>query len=285
MLDRSVLFLPMRFDPPPRLSMATDTFDHPAFAGHAPWRALLDGREWPAIAALNDAITVRHVDTGRGLAFVDAAQVDDAHYEARIHATGQIATRTDNWHDLFNALVWARCPAIKSALNQRQAADLARVGPQTRTRGQQALTHFDEAGIVVVLNDPALIQAWDRHDWTTLFLTHREAWRDGRILWCLVGHAVLEHALDPAMWLVAKALVFDAGDVPMAGIDRGAIDLRTAALLREAEGLDDPQQLRPLPISGIPGWRAGPQDAAFYRDGPCFRPRREHRRYPPPSRW
>lgn len=275
----------MRFDPPPRLSLAPDTFDHPVFADHAPWRALLEGPAWPGIAALNDAITVRHADTDREIVFVDASNVGGEHYESRVHASGQVATRADNWHDLFNAIAWARCPAIKSALNRRQVEDLARVGTGTRTRAQQALAHFDEAGIVVMLRDLPLLDAWDQHDWTTLFFTEREAWHDGRIRWCVVGHALLEHALDPAMWLVAKALVFDARDASAMAIDRGAIDRRTAALLHLVDGLHDPQQLRPLPVSGIPGWHAQAQDAAFYRDAPCFRPRREHRRYPPPSPW
>lgn len=275
----------MRFVPPPRHCLPSNAFDQPVFADHRPWRGLLEGPEWPDLTMVNEAISARHADTGDAITFVDAAHVDGEHYESRIFSSGQVATRTGNWHDLFNALAWARCPAIKSALNRRQVDDLAVVGPRTRTRAQQALTHFDEAGIVVVLHDAAVLAAWDRHDWTTLFLAHHEAWHDGRIQWCLVGHAVLEHALDPAMWLVAKALVFDAGDVPTAALERAAIDHRTASLLHAGDGLNDPQQLRPLPVSGIPGWRAQVQDAAFYRDAPCFRPRREHRRYPPPSRW
>ena len=40
-------------------------------------------------------------------------------------------------------------------------------------------------------------------------------------------------------------------------------------------------ELRPLPLSGIPGWHAG-QDARFHREATCFKPLRPGRVYPPP---
>ena len=35
-------------------------------------------------------------------------------YESRIAETGEIATRENNWHDLFNALVWLSFPAPRA---------------------------------------------------------------------------------------------------------------------------------------------------------------------------
>lgn len=276
----------MRFLSPAR-PVPRYIFEHPVFADHAGWRDWLDDDAWPDIADISDRLSpLRHVDTGLTLSFVDQVQAGDdgRHYEARIHDTGIVATRANNWHDLFNALAWKRCTAIKSALNLRQVQDLAQVGPRARTRAQHALTHFDEAGIVVVMRDAAALRAWDEHDWPGLFLDHREAWLDGRIQWLLVGHAVLEHALDPAMWLVAKALVFDATDV-VGTVDAAVVDTRAASVMRNGDCLRDPQELRPLPVSGIPGWRSVIQDAAFYRDAPCFQARREGRRYPAPLPW
>jgi Protein of unknown function (DUF3025) len=278
----------MRFQSPARSDVAAHTFTHPVFAGHAPWSDLIVGKDWPDTDRLNARLgPLRHGLTGRNLTFVDqsTAQADGRHYEARIHSDGVIATRTDNWHDLFNALAWARCPAIKSALNQRQVDDLARVGASQRTRAQHALTHFDEAGTVLAVADAALLTGWDAHDWPGLFLDHREAWRDGRVRILMVGHAVLEHALDPAMWLVAKALVFDASDLPGVELGDQALDARAGAAIADGTWLRDPQELRPLPVSGIQGWRDARQDAAFYRDAPCFQPRRDGRSYPPPLPW
>ncbi|MEO6364534.1 MAG: DUF3025 domain-containing protein [Luteimonas sp.] len=46
--------------------------------------------------------------------------------------------------------------------------------------------------------------------------------------------------------------------------------------------LVDPQDLRPLPLSGIPGWNLANEGQDFYREAACFRPLREGRTYPLP---
>ena len=60
------------------------------------------------------------------------------------------------------------------------------------------------------------------------------------------------------------------------------IDEWIAAAIAAGRCLGDPQELRPLPLSGIPGWHRQAQDAGFYRDQPCFRPVRAGRIYPGP---
>lgn len=274
----------MRFVAPARADVPSTCFDQPIFAALSAYRDLLAAPRWPDIATLDARLApLRHRQTGAPLQLVAQDAIDDGcHYEARIHAAGRIATRADNWHDLFNALCWARFPAIKSALNARQAADLARVGPGRRTRAQDALTQFDEAGAVVVLRDDALLAAWDAHDWESLFLGARCAWGDGRADLHVFGHALYEHALEPALLPVAKALVFLAPartDVRATSAD---VDALAAEAIVSGAWLVDPQELRPLPLVGLPGWHGRVQDAAFYRELPCFRPRRADRRYPTP---
>lgn len=225
-----------------------------------------------------------HQSTGKSLSFVaqESLAADPTHYETRIFQRGEIATRSDNWHDLLNALIWKKFPAIKSALNTLQAESVARVGSQRRTREQDALTQFDEAGAVLVLRDRALLALWDAHDWPGLFLRQREAWRDGRISLAIFGHAVLEHALLPDILLVAKTLVFVADEADPANDTDADIDVRTAEAIAGHRYLHDPQQLRPLPLSGIAGWHRSAQDGGFYRDTPCFRPLRPGRLYAAP---
>jgi hypothetical protein len=46
--------------------------------------------------------------------------------------------------------------------------------------------------------------------------------------------------------------------------------------------LNDPQELRPLPVSGVPGWHANTGDESFYTAAPCFQPLRAGRTYPAP---
>jgi hypothetical protein len=214
---------------------------------------------------------------------------DGLHYETRIAERGIVATRERCAHDVFNALVWLRHVRLKRALNARQAADIRVVGPKRRTRGQCALTHFDEAGAIVWLADPALLPLWDAHDWPALFVRERAAWGT-RIALTVVGHALIEHVCDGLAWPVAKALVarVPAGTPMRAGggallVHWPAAEALLAAAIADGRLLADPLELRPLPLAGIPGWLAGRVDEAFFRDAPCFRPRREGRRYPPPA--
>jgi len=278
----------MRFVAPARESIDPAVFTRPPLSQWAQFGALLQGPDWPGVAALN-----RHahdVAIGKMPHFGAAAQHmprfvaqttellrDGLHYETRIAERGAIATRERNWHDLLNALIWLRYPALKTALNARQCAEIARIGAKQRSRAQCALTHFDEAGIVVGLRDARLLALWDAHDWHGLFWRERAAWSDGRIEVDVFGHALLEHALKPQQLLVGKALVAMRQSVK----GENSTSCVAAAVAR-AELLNDPQELRPLPLSGIPGWHGETAREAFYRDAPCFRPLREGRRYAQP---
>ncbi len=215
--------------------------------------------------------------TPRFVAQTRELESDGLHYESRIGEHGAIATRENNWHDLLNALIWLRYPSLKAALNRRQCEEIAIAGPKNRTRAQCALTHFDEAGVIVIVRDREILHAWDAHDWLDLFWRRRAAWLGGEARAIVFGHALLEHALQPAQLLVGKALVVldNAGNLDEA---------RAVALVAERIGsgrlLCDPQELRPLPLSGIPGWVSANEREEFYRAAACFQPRRSGRRYP-----
>lgn len=272
----------LRFVAPARQALPPERIEQPIFAGLTAYRGFLAEDDWSSLPTLNAALApLRHRVTGKSLSLVaqESTAGDPMHYELRIFERGEIATRSDNWHDLFNALIWKTYPAIKSALNVGQAEDVVRIGLQKRTRAQYAMTQFDEAGAVVVLRDPGLLRLWDAHDWAGLFLDQRQAWSDGRISLSVFGHALFEHALVPELFLVAKTLVFfdDSGSEGIANLDECA-----AAMIARSHCLRDPQELRPLPLAGIPGWYRARQDAAFYRDAPCFRPLRPRRKYPEP---
>lgn len=260
----------MRHVAPTREALDRSVLAWPPLALWSEFRSFVEGDEWPGVEALN---ALWPQDGGMRFVAQDAALLADGlHYEERIAQKGAIATRPANWHDLFNAFVWLRHGAIKRALNARQMAEIALMGPRERSRPQCALTHFDEAGIIVGLRDAAMLAAWDRHDWHGLFRTHRDAWLSGEAYVEIFGHALLEHALTPDKLLVGKALVVmgsDAARVCAEAIASGAI-------------LNDPQELRPLPVSGVPGWHAGTDSDAFYAEAPCFQPVREGRVYPSP---
>lgn len=264
----------MRYVAPSRESVDPAVFQRWPLAGwreHANW---MQGPRWPSIDELNEA---RPAGQRERFVAQTAALLDDGlHYEQRIAERGDIATREANWHDLFNAFAWLRYPALKRALNAQQMAQIAIMGTRDRSRAQYAMTHFDEAGVIVSLKDRRLLDLWDSHDWYGLFWRERSAWTDGRASLQVFGHALLEHALSPGKLLVGKALAF-VGDGSEDQVLAAAVDgIGAGQLLR------DPLDLRPLPLSGLPGWRVDSDGESFHQHAECYQPRREGRAYPLP---
>ena len=85
---------------------------HPLSRYLAPW--LVDGPL--ALDRLNAAAAARGIVTGNGkpLRFVVPAD-DGLGYEERACLNGEVATRADNRHDLFNALVIAFFGDLRAA--------------------------------------------------------------------------------------------------------------------------------------------------------------------------
>lgn len=268
----------MRFHAPPRGAVPAARFDHPVFAALQPWRAWLVDDAWPSVDTIASAFpdsAGKGTADPRPVAQTPELLADGLHYETRIFRTGAIATREGSWHDLFNALAWLAWSDLKAALNRRQALDVERFGPARRSRGQCAVTHMDEAGVVLVLREAGRVAAWDRHDWPGLFGGLTAA--DFAI--AVVGHALHEHALEADRLLVGKALVALADD-PAAALPSIVSDC--AAAIADRRLLCDPQELRPLPLMGLPGWHAEAGERRFLAGAPCFQPVRAGRRYPAP---
>lgn len=81
-------------------------------------------------------------------------------YDARITLAREVPTRERDWHDLLNMLCFATFPRSKLALHARQYARLSeRIDehtdklPNRRTPEQDALTLFDEGGVVLAVED------------------------------------------------------------------------------------------------------------------------------------
>ncbi|MEY4513416.1 MAG: hypothetical protein RLZZ450_5538 [Pseudomonadota bacterium] len=116
-------------------------------------------------------------------------------YEGRVVERGEVPTRLDDWHDLFNALAFVRFPRAKRALHTRQYRILvsrllpgATRLPNARTREQDALSLFDEGGICVAA-PPERVAALDAADDDTL----RRELLAQRIRVLPFGHALYEH--------------------------------------------------------------------------------------------
>lgn len=211
----------------------------------APWFAPYREVAGPVMARLAAGLPVHEA---LGHERFEPAGVLTAGYEHHVAATGRVPTR-DNAHDLFNGLVWLRCPAFKAALNQAHVA-APPAPPGKRGPLRDALTLLDESGLL--LQAPSRLQAALRaRDWPALFITQRELWREARLL--VVGHALLEKLLAPRKPLCARVLFVDDIDSPVL----------PAALA--------PADLPPLPVLGIPGWWAPNASHEFYRDELVFR--------------
>ncbi len=257
------------FISPLRENVNKHIFKHPVFndvAGFLPWA---ESEQWPTVESLNSSgQSLIHAYTGMPLVFERQTAdlvADGMHYEQRIYQRGQIATRENNWHDLFNAMMWLKYPRIKSALNARQWADVHQHGLKTRTPGQCAMTLFDEAGAFVAMPDE-LLECWKLHDWHGLFIEHADAWRLGQARVAVFGHALLDHALVTETLLVAKCIVLGEVADLSSGFDVLADEIQSGKILRANN------ELRTLPLCGISGWHSATDSAEFVKTAACFSP-------------
>ena len=62
---------------------------------------------------------------GKTIRFVPRS-TSDPYYEIQVYETGQVQTRADNRHDLFNALAWLAFPKTKARINAMHAAEIPR---------------------------------------------------------------------------------------------------------------------------------------------------------------
>jgi hypothetical protein len=241
---------------------------HPGWSGYT---VLLDGlpdTRFPTPTDLNRLCPVGAVGGGgQPLRFQAADELPGADYERTIFETGGVPTREENWHDLFNALVWCLLPQLKASLNAVHYRHLDDHGAGRRGRVRDALTLLDESGVIVSGPESSLLEALAARDWNRAFVTLRGTWRDVRVLVC--GHAILEKLLSPYKALTAHALYLHAPEP----LSTGRIDQLLAEALEAGDLMGSPRDLSPLPLMGIPAWWPnGGQDAAFYADSGVFRP-------------
>jgi hypothetical protein len=199
--------------------------------------------------------------SGRPVRFVPPGRTDP-YYEIHVYETGQVHTRPDNLHDLFNALAWLAFPRTKALINALHADEIPRESGR-RGRRRDLLTLLDEGGVLVQCEDAELLRLVSGFEWKALFWERRErVLRSMRLL--ILGHATLEQALRPWPGIACKALFLS----PQAPPDEAAHDW-LATLPRETS----PRELPPLPVFGYPGWLPGSDEAGFYEDRRYFRER------------
>lgn len=164
-------------------------------------------------------------------------------YEARVYLKGEMVFRERNWHDLLNLLTWLTFPRAKAALNARhfEALEAQRAaGAANRGPAQDALTLFDEGGVIVASCDDELLGLLREWRWKELFWSNR-ARLQSRMRFCVFGHALHEKALQP---FLGRVEAWSRGPASRGCDGRGA---------HEPTDLSD--ALQPTPGSHLPPQR------------------------------
>lgn len=231
------------------------------------------GDEWPSLTLLQRVIAAADVRVATGLPLRLVPAGGALPYEIRVYESGELECRDNNWHDLFNVLVWLVFPRAKAALNARHYAAWSAARGGGRGAVRDTLTLFDESGLVVLSSAPELLQLIRDFRWKTLFWERRAEVTAG-MRFLPFGHALCEKALAPYRGMTGHALLLDV-DAEVLALPEAeqlrCVDGLLAALITDPQTLQSTRQLAPVPVLGVPGWCAGNGQAEYYDDTRYFR--------------
>lgn len=249
--------------------------DLPFWQDYLPYLTQLRGTDFPSCSQLNDLLPAGLCSKGgHPIRFVASDQLAGDNYEHHIYTTGQVSTRRDSWHDLFNALVWMQYPHIKTAMNALHYSAGAKHKQGRRGQLRDALTLFDECGVIVFSDKAEVLKALAERRWSDAFLI--EEFHSHMVL-SLCGHAMLEKYLSPYKGMTAKALLVNVNDdflsLPRAELLKH-FDREIARGMLSGQLLSKPASLSPLPLAGVPEWwpLSDQNTGQFYNDLQVFRP-------------
>lgn len=252
------------------------------FSGFAEWPGLADYQH------LLDEYGPLYTQHGAALKIVPQAGRPDhfaQHYAPRIYLSGEIQTRTQNWHDFFQFLTWFIFPRTKAVINAihiPKAKQRIEAGEELgrRTPIENTLSLFDEGGAVLVADDPELLQLIRDFRWKALFWERRAALVE-QFDCVTFGHAMYEKAMAPYLGMTANTILLEA-DSDYFSRDRlgrlAWIDEQLAAIFEQGERYRKPKDLQPFPILGMPGWDPANGEEAYYDNTDYFRPGRGWRK-------
>ena len=245
---------------------------------------LLQSRFFPTAEALNASVKQWH-ERWPGPVFrgqSDISEGEHRYYETIISEDSVVPTRENNWHDLFNALIWLQFPKTKMYLNQLHVKDISEYGAHPRTVRRNHITHFDECGVVLavpankIAQGNELLTDLSLHKWKAVFCERKSVWFDS-VFPIVFGHANLEMLLNPFIGLTGKwlAVVVDDNFASMSAQTQSqCVDAALLQRCQEMGDFTDKGVLKPIPLLGIPGWYAKPS-RVFYDDEAYFRPLRK----------
>jgi hypothetical protein len=265
-LERSPMFEPLRAGAPARGAH---------WPGHGELQHALEARVPPVSNARGMPLRVVPPGPRRG----GPAEK----YEARIFLEGALPVRPGDWHDYFNVLAWLSFPRTKAALNARHHAELGRqraAGERNRGPTQDALTLFDEGGVIAAASDDRLLALLREWRWKELFW-ERRAQLAAHMRFFVFGHALYEKALQPFPGITGRGILLEVAPrllaAPLAE-QMAEVDGRAASWISDQERLKGTRELAVVPVFGVPGWHPDNDREEFYDDTDYFRPGRSRER-------
>jgi hypothetical protein len=260
--------------------------ESPILAPLQPALARLETNKFPTLHDLNNLLDKAQppisVQPGHPLRFVPQAQGRmgfESQYEPRCYLTGEVQTRPENWHDLFNALVWLTFPKAKAAINARHYQALsAKHDSSNSQRGKvrDTATLLDESGVIVVCANAVLAELLRTFQWKELFWQCRAQVR-AEMGFYILGHGLYEKAVQPYVGMTGQGLILN---VPAdffswtLSIQLSYLDEQVAEYLQHPDHCLNPRELHPVPLLGIPGWSEDNELVEYYDNTEYFRVRR-----------
>ncbi len=256
----------------------------PWFQPFAPLVHALNFDRWPDWDDLNSLLETAEGEitnaSGQPIRFVPQhrkPRVFEERFEQSAYLRGEVLVRPNNWHDLINALVWMRFPKTKAALNARHFTVLKRNNVQGRSSEGDALTIFDESGVIIISRDEDLVDRLSGHRWVDLFWRHREQFIDD-VQVVLFGHGLLEKSIKPLVGITGKAdvvIVQKESKCFEAGFDQD-IDALAEILVSRTDLMTSGRGFFSLPVLGVPGWWAENERLDFYQNQQYFRSKKNN---------
>src|SRR5450631_2533060 len=144
---------------------------------------------------------------------------------------------------------------------------------ERRSPERDALTLFDEGGVIVASSSDGLSRLIPAFEWKDLFW-HRRAEVEASMRFFAFGHGLYEQALAPYLGMVAKTVFIPAKKSilsPAGEADVAPVDALVAAHFADRARFPSPRSMAPMPVLGIPGWHPGTALESFYDDAQHFR--------------
>lgn len=192
-------------------------------------------------------------------------------YEPRVYLKKELQTRTCNWHDFFNALIWLKFPQTKKMLNKihyHQA--IKREKGSNRSTLENRVTQFDECGAIIISNNKKLLDLISKHQWQELFINQKKEF-EKNINCIIFGHATFEKALNPYIGMTCHCILLNSQTL-LDQTKKGNYKEfdEELANIWEKQIFATPDRLKALPLLGIPGYWSK-QDMDFYSNTQYFR--------------